>query len=111
MTYEKPRWSRRFDIQLPVTLLALGERTVHKKARTRNISSSGMFVELDAGAAPGTPVELILDLPPEITRCNIVRVSCKGCVVRCERTSPTRTGIAVSIDRYQFERPHSDDGR
>lgn len=104
MTYDKPRNARRFDLRLPVTVLALGDSTMDERARTRNISSSGMFVELDANPQPGTPVHLVLELPPETTQCGVVRISCKGAVVRSDRNSVARTGIAVRIEQYHFQR-------
>ncbi len=104
MTYDKPRSSRRFDLQLPVTVRVLGDDTLAEKAKTRNVSSSGMFLEFDGDALPGTAVELVLELPPELTQCGVVSIACQGSVVRTERHSPSRTGIAISIDHYQFRR-------
>ncbi len=101
---EEKRRARRFDLHLPVTLLAVGEKKARETVRTRDISSSGMFLELDANAVPGTRVELMVDLPQEITQAGTVRLSCTGRVVRVDKATQTRTGLAVKIERYQFMR-------
>src|SRR5512140_1212628 len=101
---DEKRRARRFDLHLPVTLLAVGEKKARETVRTRDISSSGMFLELDANAQAGTRVELMVDLPQEITQAGTVRLSCTGRVVRVDKSPGSRTGLAVKIERYQFMR-------
>jgi hypothetical protein len=40
--------------------------------------------------------------PAEITGTESTRVACKGTVVRLELTAQTRTGVAATIDSYEF---------
>jgi len=102
---DERRRARRFDLSLPVTLLAAEETTGDKQTvRTKDISSTGMFIEFDENVQIGTKIELIVDLPQEITQAGTVRLSCTGRVVRIDRTKPSRPGVAVSIERYQFMR-------
>lgn len=102
---DERRRARRFDLSLPVTLLALQEKSGDQQAvRTKDISSTGMFIEFDEDVQIGSKIELIVDLPQEITQAGTVRLSCTGRVVRIDRAKPARPGVAVSIERYQFMR-------
>lgn len=101
---DEKRRARRFELTLPVTLLAIEERQTQKTVRTRDISSTGLFFEFDQNVTIGSKIELVVDLPQEITQAGNVRLCCTGRVVRIEHPTPARSGIAVSIDRYQFMR-------
>ncbi len=101
---DERRRARRFDLTLPVTLLAVEEKADKQTVRTKDISSTGMFIEFDEDVQIGSKIELIVDLPQEITQAGTVRLSCTGRVVRIDRAKPARPGVAVSIERYQFMR-------
>lgn len=104
MTNEDKRRARRFELQLPVTVVSVGEESNQQTLRTKDISSNGMFIELDQKVDIGTRIEMIVDLPQEITQAGVVRLSCLGRVVRVDQAKPSRTGVAVKIERYQFMR-------
>jgi len=101
---EDKRRARRFDLDLPVQVLTVGEQKPFETVRTRDISSTGLFIEFDQRVQAGTKVELLVTLPREITQTGPVQIRCMGRVVRVERGERERTGIAVSIDRYDFTR-------
>jgi hypothetical protein len=101
---EDKRRARRFDLYLPVQVVAVGEQKPFETVRTRDISSTGLFIEFDQRVQAGTKVELLVTLPREITQAGPVQIHCMGRVVRVERGERERTGIAVSIDRYDFTR-------
>lgn len=98
------RRARRFELQLPVTVLAVGDKAATTPVRTKDISSTGMFLEFDENVEAGTKVEMVVDLPQEITHAGQVRLRCTGRVVRVDRTKASRTGVAVTIERYEFTR-------
>jgi len=100
MNNEEKRKARRFELALPVTLVAGAQEKV--PVQTRDISSSGMLLEFDAQLQPGSKVELEVTLPGEITQAGPVTVRCLGRVVRVDRGS--RTGVAVTISKYEFLR-------
>ncbi len=104
MNHDDKRKARRFELQLPVTVMAVGEKPAGAEVRTKDISSTGMFLELDENVESGTSVEMVVDLPQEITQAGQVRLRCTGRVVRVDRNHPSRTGIAVTIERYEFLR-------
>jgi len=70
---------------------------------TRDVSARGAFFYLDGKLAEGTPVEIILTLPAEITLTESIHVRCKGKVVRVVGAiNGGKTGIAAVIDQYDF---------
>jgi len=70
---------------------------------TRDVSARGAFFYLDSKMAEGTPVELILTLPAEITLTDSIRVRCKGKVVRVVGAiNGGKTGVAAVIEQYDF---------
>jgi len=79
-------------------------RGVHEEsAFTRNVSARGTFFELDGKLAEGTPVELILTLPAEITLTDGICVRCRGKVVRVVGgIDGGKTGVAAVIEQYNF---------
>ena len=78
---------------------------------TRDVSARGAFFYLEGQLAEGTPIELVLTLPAEITLSENIRVRCKGKVVRVvDAINGGKTGVAAVIEQYDFatERdPHS----
>jgi hypothetical protein len=101
---EEKRRARRFDLTLPVQVTAVGERKSCRTVRTRDISSTGLFIEFDERVQTGTKVEMLVTLPKEITQVGAVQIRCVGRVVRVDYGSHDRMGVAVTIDRYEFAR-------
>lgn len=107
MTHEKRR-ARRFELSLPVTLLSNNEKKGPVPLHSKDISSTGILLEFDESMQPGTKVEFDITLPSEITQGSPVRLHCLGYVVRVDRGENRRTGVAVSIERYEFTRSRED---
>ena len=64
-----------------------------------------MYFFLPKQVTSGSPVEIILTLPHEITLAGPVRVRCLGRVHRSEGDDPTgRSGVVAEIQRYEFLR-------
>ena len=59
---------------------------------------------LPKGVKRGSPVEILLTLPHEITLAGPVRVRCLGRVARSEDKDPGKVGIVAEIERYEFLR-------
>lgn len=70
-------------------------------AETRDLSERGLFMFTKLPVEAQTDLELILTLPPDITKGAPMLVCCHGKVVRVEKTKKKRTGVAVSIDRIE----------
>lgn len=105
MAYPERRTARRFQIKLPMTVrwtsgAAIGEA----HTESRDVSSRGVYFFLPKEVNSGSPVEIILTLPHEITLAGPVRVRCLGRVHRTEQEGLGRSGIVAEIHRYEFLR-------
>lgn len=105
MAFPERRTARRFQIKLPMTVrwtsgLAVGEA----QTECRDVSSRGVYFFLPKQINSGSPVEIILTLPHEVTLAGPVRVRCLGRVHRTEDDSQGRSGVVAEIHRYEFLR-------
>jgi len=95
------RSARRFRLDLPVAVTFPTSDTPGIIARTRDVSSRGVFIYSDSGLQKGSALEFVMTLPPEITLAAPIRVRCQGTVVRVDK-SANYCGVAVAIGRYDF---------
>ena len=70
-------------------------------AETRDVSASGIFLYTQSRMEPGSEVELVLILPPELPSGERCWVCCQATVVRVEE-SGTRFGVAAQIRRMDL---------
>src|SRR5450631_2321817 len=92
----------RFPIALPVIVRSNGPAgTVERSAETRDINFRGIYFISDVEYELGSPIELVLVLPKEITMANDVNIRSYGQVVRIEHRRET-IGIAARIERNEF---------
>jgi len=105
------RGEQRFPLRLPVVVRSMHGGVREESSLTRDVSARGAFFYLEGQLAEGTPIELVLTLPAEITLSENIRVRCKGKVVRVvDAINGGKTGVAAVIEQYDFatERdPHS----
>lgn len=80
--------------------VAVGEA----QTESRDVSSRGVYFFLPKQVIHGSPVEIILTLPHEVTLAGPVRVRCLGRVHRTEPEGAERSGIVAEIHRYEFLR-------
>ena len=69
---------------------------------SKNVSSHGVYFQVETSLKSGSAVEILLTLPSEITRGEPVRVRCEARVQRSENIAGGRVGIAAKIERYRF---------
>jgi hypothetical protein len=81
---------------------AIGEA----KTESKDVSSRGVYFVLPKELRSGSPVEIILTLPHEITLAGPVRVRCLGRVRRADTAAEGKgaTGVVAEIERYEFLR-------
>jgi PilZ domain len=96
------RVQQRFSLQLPVIiegkLGAAGYRSL-----TRDVSARGAFFYTDvAGLQVSSRIAFSMILPADITGSEETRVACEGTILRLENGSNNGTGVAVTIDSYDF---------
>lgn len=95
------RSTRRFSLELPITITYAGNGTAELSAQSRDVSSRGVFMYVNSEFAEGVTVAFIMTLPREITLAEPIRVRCTGRVLRTENKDH-RQGVAVSIENYDF---------
>lgn len=104
----------RFDLPLPAMVegeLPAGE-TFHEKTTLKNISSSGAYFTLDSGVTVGSKLNLIIDLPPNLTEGKKVRLQLGGLTLRLTKAGGRgkKQGIALCFDEdYKFIREDDDE--
>jgi len=73
---------------------------------TRDISQAGSYIylEMDKDLVEGSEVELILELTPEMTLAEPVKIFCQAKVIRIDRSEGRMMGVALEILAYDFRR-------
>ena len=105
MTAADRRASQRFQMRLPLTVRwSLGSAIGETSTESRDVSSRGVYFFLPKDVTEGSPVEILLTLPNEITLAGPVRVRCLGRVQRTEPRSEGTVGVVAAIERYEFLR-------
>jgi hypothetical protein len=105
LAYPERRTAQRFRIKLPMTVRwtsgsAIGEANTESK----DVSSRGVYFFLPKDVKSGSPVEIVLTLPHEITLAGPVRVRCLGRIHRNDAVLEGQSGMVAQIERYEFLR-------
>ncbi|HET8890852.1 MAG TPA: PilZ domain-containing protein [Candidatus Angelobacter sp.] len=95
------RSTRRFSLELPISVRFVNHGRRESAGRTRDVSSRGVFMYLDTEISEGEPIEFVMTLPTEVTLAEPIRVRCTGKVLRVNRAEREQ-GVAVAIDKYDF---------
>lgn len=105
MDQKERRASRRFQMKLPLTVRWTSDAAVGEAVtESREVSSRGVYFYLPKELKSGSPVEIVMTLPHEITLAGPVRVRCLGRVLRTDSEDGTEIGVAAAIERYEFLR-------
>ncbi len=80
-----------------------GDSRMESQARSRDLSSRGVYFHLQEEVSNQTSIEVVLSLPGELSPGSPVKVRCHGRVVRVQRQEQG-VAVAVEIDRYEFLR-------
>ncbi len=98
------RAGQRFSYLIPLSLSVPGTST-EGVGFTQDVSSRGVFFFTDTPLAEGSPIELTLKMPSEITLGESMRVRCRGRVLRLvkpQQESPSKMGVAVRLEGYEY---------
>jgi hypothetical protein len=102
------RRSRRFKLQLPVSITRSGAERLTLAGLTKNISSGGVLFTAGRGPDLSGPIEYVITLNRDAVE--PVNIRCIGKVVRAE---PVDAGepqdlpayqVAATLERYEFVR-------
>lgn len=96
---QEVRCAVRFPLALPVIL---STRNGDMMALSKNVSASGVLLQLDQELPTGLDIKFSLRMPGEVLgTVHDVLVHCLGRVVRCS-LSQSQYLAAATIDEYQF---------
>ena len=105
LTGSERRTTQRFSMRLPLTVRwTTGAAVGETSTESRDVSSRGVYFFLSKDVREGSPVEILLTLPNEITLAGPVRVRCLGRVQRIEPRDEGAVGVVAAIERYEFLR-------
>jgi hypothetical protein len=100
------RRTRRFKLQLPVSITRTGTERVAYAGLTANISSSGVLFTAEKEPDLGGPIEYVITLNREGAQS--VNLRCMGKVLRADRlerdNSDANFQVAATLERYEFVR-------
>src|SRR5580658_2073910 len=109
LTGSERRTTQRFQMRLPLTVRwTTGAAVGETSTESRDVSSRGVYFFLSKDVREGSPVEILLTLPNEITMAGPVRVRCLGRVQRTEPRDEGAIGVVAAIERYEFLRGGDD---
>jgi hypothetical protein len=95
------RRAERYSYRIP-TSVRYPKATHEAIAVTGNLSQKGVFFFLDDKVEPGTEIEMVLIMPPEIPEFARRWVCCNARVVRVEeKPGEKQVGIAAEITRCE----------
>ncbi len=99
------RFTPRYPLKVPLTIQKLGTAlTAAQSTETANISVRGVCFASECRFEVGTPVQIALRMPEEVTGRVSQEWNCRGRVVRVEADSECRTLIGVEIQYYEIPR-------
>jgi c-di-GMP-binding flagellar brake protein YcgR len=94
---QERRAGPRTPVQVPVSVKTPAQPTAANGV-TRDLSAGGVFLYTDSSIAEGSELEMVLILPPEITKSEKQWVCCQASVVRVEKGGEEGSfGVAASI--------------
>jgi PilZ domain-containing protein len=106
----RPTWvprARRLKLHAPVRYRAKGQ-SLWREGVIENISQSGLLFHSEEGLPQNTLVELIFEMPEEISGQKNSAVLCQGRITRSRPRSngESNTELAASVLDYKFLRPN-----
>ena len=99
----------RFQIHVPLSVRWKSVSGDSEDAtESQNVSSRGILFLSSKPIEEGSPVEIVMTLPPEITMAGPIKVRCHGRIRRTESRLDRRVGVVAEIESYEFLRSDAD---
>ena len=99
------RFTPRYPLKIPLTIQMLGAaQAAAQSAETANISYRGVYFASERRFDVGTPLQIALRMPEEVTGRVSQEWNCRGRVVRVDADSDRRSLIGVEIQYYEISR-------
>jgi len=104
MNITERRTATRLSLRIPLRFRSLSNSTSpEQRAETVNISQRGVFFTTAFPLTKGTPIEMLLKMPSELTGKAPAEVRCTAHVIHVQpdRSGDGKAGVGVVIERYQ----------
>src|SRR5271168_1585181 len=100
------RLSRRLSLKTPLRVRIWKSKIAEEIAESLNLSQNGVYFATNSAIREGEIVEILLNMPAEITDEPSVGWRCTGHVVRVESMDSERgtSGVGVQFDCYEVSR-------
>ncbi|MBS1859410.1 MAG: PilZ domain-containing protein [Acidobacteria bacterium] len=100
------RRTRRFQLELPLSVTRSGVERVAFAGVTKNISSAGVLFTTERHPELGGPIEYVITLNHDGPQSVILR--CMGKILRSGQSVQNGGGfqVAATLERYEFVRQH-----
>ena len=100
------RLSRRLCLKTPLRVRIWKSAAPEEWAESLNLSQNGVYFATNSAIREGETLEILLDMPEEITAEPLAEWRCTGHVVRVERVdlTPGKLGVGVQFDCYEVSR-------
>ena len=105
MNITERRTATRLSLRIPLRFRALSNPTSpEQRAETVNISQRGVFFTTAFPLTKGTPIEMLLRMPSELTGKAPTEVRCTAHVVHVQPDGfgNGKAGVGVEIERYEM---------
>ena len=100
------RLARRHNLRAPLRVRVRRSNAEEQKAESQNLSQRGVYFATDLALSKGAALDLLVEMPEEITGVPAAQWLCTGHVVRVEPVeSPQgKHGVGVQFDFYEVSR-------
>jgi hypothetical protein len=100
------RLSRRLSLKTPLRVRIWKSAAAEEIAESLNLSQNGVYFATNSAIREGEVVEILLNMPAEITDEPSAGWRCTGHVVRVERVDSEwgKSGVGVQFDCYEVSR-------
>ena len=101
------RLSRRHSLRAPLRVRVRRSDIDEKRAESENLSQRGVFFATDLQLSKGAALDLLVEMPEEVTGVPTAQWLCTGHVVRVVPLNAPqgKNGVGVQFDFYEVSRP------
>lgn len=102
------RTAWRYDLSLPISVrVPLVEGAVSRTGKTRDISTQGVYFNIDNNLRAGAELDMTMTFPAEVTGGTEAFVRATGKVIRVDKRSGNgdqKVGVAAVFEMHEFVR-------
>lgn len=100
---QERRAARRFALHIPITIVSLAGIPTRRAGRSHDIGTRGICFHCEGELRPGFSLEFVLEMPPEITGGESIRVRCRGQIIRVQREADgSSLMVGARIDDHEY---------